>query len=41
MLYLLFFGLHLIVTQALITPKVFDIFQDHVLEEVTVYSHLV
>lgn len=35
MLFLLFFGLYLSVTQGLITHKVFDIFQGHVLEEVT------
>ena len=35
MLFLLFFGLYLPVPQGLITHGAFDIFQGHVLEEVT------
>lgn len=38
MLYLLFLGRYLLRTQGLVTLKAFDIFQEHVLEEVTVYS---
>jgi len=38
MLFLLFFGLYLPVTQGLVTHKAFDIFQGHVLEKVTEYT---